>query len=118
MLVKKILTGSKTVFSSYCHIDDAVEAMYKLITNRKCYRQIFNIGNPSNKIDVLGLASMVNSLCRNEYTNIDYDDNSRCTTDINLRVPNINKIRDYIDWEPQKDLTSIIVDMMEVKQNG
>lgn len=102
---------------SYCHVDDAVDAMYKLITNRKCYRQIFNIGNPNNKIDVLGLANMVNSLCRNEYTNIEYDNVSRCISDINFRVPNILKIKSYIDWEPKKDLTNIILDMMEAKQN-
>lgn len=118
VLVDKPLTiyNQGKAVRSYCHIDDAVEAMYKLITNKKCYGQIFNIGNPENKIDVYGLAKMVNTMAGKGYTNILLDDTSRCNSDINFRVPNIDKIKSYIDWEPKKDLDSIISDMI-IKNN-
>jgi len=94
----------------YCHIDDAVEAMYKLMTTQRCYRQIFNIGNP-DEVNVLQLANRVNSLTRNG-NNIIFDDESRCSTDIMRRVPCIDKIKGYIDWKPLKNLDHIIVDMI------
>ncbi len=94
----------------YCHVDDAVDAMYKLMTTQRCYRQIFNIGNP-DEINVLQLANRVNSLTRNG-NNIIFDDESRCSTDIMRRVPCIDKIKGYIDWKPLKNLDHIIVDMI------
>lgn len=102
----------------YCHIDDAVDAIYKTITNETCYRQIFNIGNPV-ETSVYDLARKVVEHGNGDKTvPILFDKEARCDTDIKRRVPNIDKIKNYINWAPKKNLDTIILDMINYKRRG
>ena len=86
--------------------------MYKLIVNPKCYRQIFNIGNSNNKLSVLDLATNVIELCSSN-SKIVYDMTTRNSTDISNRVPCVNKIKSFINWEAKLNIDRIIVDMIK-----
>lgn len=48
-----------TQVRSFCDIRDAVELIYRLAKNPKYEGEIFNIGNPSNSIDIKSLADLV-----------------------------------------------------------
>lgn len=97
----------------FIHVSDVVYAISKLIVEDKCYGEIFNIGNPDNYTTIANLAeTMVNNFATEstvEY--IPYDKKFKSGgSDITKRVPDITKIKSYINWEPKETLLGIIED--------
>lgn len=98
----------------YCHIDDVVVVLEKLLIDESCYNQVFNIGNPNNMVTVEELAHRVDELTGHRGTVIyECSEELRLETDIAMRVPDISKVRDMTGWVPRKDLGDIILDMIE-----
>jgi len=97
---------------TFLHIDDAVDALMKLLENPdKARNQIFNLGHPGNEVSIRQLADQLR-LAFSEVTGRDeylhhpcadiasrdfygegYDDSDR-------RLPDIRKARELLDWEP------------------
>jgi len=99
----------------FCHIYDAVDALYKLSINKKCYNQVYNIGNPNNKISMIELAKKINIYFHNHidvYMKDYAKQFHKNSCDIIHRVPSIDKIKKDIDWEPTRTISNIIEDML------
>lgn len=95
----------------FCHIDDAIRAVYKLMLDRNINKEIYNIGNPQNFTTIIDLAELIidllNSQSRIEV--VPYKRGfSKNQTDILFRVPDISKIQHDIGWTPEKGLKDII----------
>lgn len=59
----KLVDGGKSR-RCYTYIDDAIEAIYRIVMNPHglCDRQIFNIGSPDNEISIRGLAELMRDI--------------------------------------------------------
>lgn len=97
----------------FCHVLDAVDAVIELANVGKSIGEVFNIGG-EGEISILDLAKKVkvdlNSQSKIEL--IKYEAAySYGFEDMIRRVPNISKIKEFINWAPKKDLTQIIMDV-------
>jgi UDP-apiose/xylose synthase len=98
----------------YTYIDDAVECTYRIVENPggACDRQIFNVGSPDNEVSIRQMAETMReiyaakfrddatrlpeivSVPGEEFYGEGYDDSDR-------RIPNIDKARRLLGWEPK-----------------
>jgi UDP-apiose/xylose synthase len=105
----------------YTFIDDAVEAIYRMVLNPGgvCDRQIFNVGSPGNEISIRQMAMLmrdiyaelepgatlppISTVPSERFYGEGYDDSDR-------RIPDITKARTLLGWTPRWGLR----DMFEV----
>jgi nucleoside-diphosphate-sugar epimerase len=98
----------------YTYIDDAIEGTYRIIENKAgvCDQQIFNLGSPDNEVTIRELAEIMQEIYAEEFQDPavplpeivsvpgetfygkGYDDSNR-------RIPNIDKARARLNWEPE-----------------
>ncbi len=93
-------------------VEDAVEAITRLADNSAAWGQIFNLGNPNNQISMLDLALKI-KIATDSSSQIDTVKSD--TDDIKVRVPDISKIAELLNWQPQIDLDEIIQSAIEGK---
>jgi nucleoside-diphosphate-sugar epimerase len=86
---------------AWCYIDDIVEAVLLCLEKPEAVGQAFNIGNPRSVCTVYDLARHAVRLAgsRSRLTFVDWP-----FTDVELRVPNIDKARRILAFEPRVDL--------------
>jgi UDP-apiose/xylose synthase len=109
----------------YTDIDDAVEAIVRIVDNPGgvCDRQIFNIGSPANEIRISGLAALMAEIfagrtgvpptdlpgpvavSAEEFFGLGYQDSDR-------RIPDIAKARRLLGWEPRTGLRETVARAM------
>lgn len=86
---------------SWCYVDDMVQAILLALTRGEAIGEAINVGNPPATLNVLRLAELVKRLTgsRSEiiFRRRDYPD-------VELRVPNIDKARALMSFEPQVTL--------------
>ena len=105
--------GNGTQSRVFCHVSDAVTATTNLIKSEKSIGGVFNIGGVG-EVSINELANIVisqtNSNSQIEYLpyekaySVGYEDMAR-------RVPNIEKISNFLGWKPEKSLVEIINDV-------
>ena len=103
---------------SFTYIDDGIGALMEIIRNEggKASGKIFNIGNPANNCTIKDLADKLLTLFKNhpnhrkdkKYSEILIQDAKtyygESYQDIYTRVPDIEKARTILGWEPQVGL--------------
>lgn len=93
--------GDGSQIRAWCYVDDMVRALMLALEHPAAIGQTFNIGNPRAVITIYGLANTVirvlGSSSRIDFVRKDY-------ADIELRVPNVVKARELIDFEAKVDL--------------
>lgn len=93
--------GDGSQIRAWCYVDDMVRALLLALEHPAAVGQTFNIGNARAVITIYGLANTVirvlGSASKISFIRKDY-------ADIELRVPNIDKARDLLDFEAQVDL--------------
>jgi UDP-glucose 4-epimerase len=97
----------------FCHVEDAVEAILKLANNKSAGGEVFNIGG-NEEVSINALANLVKEILgsKSEIRFIPYERAyGKGFEDMQRRVPNLSKIRKYIDWTPRLDLRQIIEDI-------
>lgn len=107
-----IVYGTGEQVRSFCHVDDAVDALIKLSNTTG---ELFNIGN-DEPISIKGLAERVIELSRSksQIKLVPYEEAfSKHHADIYKRVPDLTKIKNAIDYKPKHNLTDIITDMLK-----
>lgn len=106
--VRKVLAGEPITVNndgrqirSWCHVDDMVDATVAALELDAAPGHAFNIGNPAATITVLRLAGLVARVAgvepQIEFQRRDYPD-------VETRVPNVDKARELLGFEPKVGL--------------
>jgi len=102
-----IIRGNEDSIRSFCHVDDAIIAIYRLMLADHINKEIFNIGNPDNVVKVKHLAEIIKTITKSN-SEIIYNNESK--EEATYRVPSIEKVKNAISWKPIKSLEEIIRD--------
>lgn len=86
---------------SWCYIDDAVDFILKCVHDDNAIGNVFNMGNQEGTITTIGLAKKVKELT-NSKSKIKFIENPN--VDIELRIPNIEKAKKILNFEPKVGL--------------
>jgi UDP-glucose 4-epimerase len=93
--------GDGSQIRAWCYVDDMVAAALLCLELPEAVGQAFNIGNPRSAVTIYDLAQRIKRLtgCSGElvFQPLHY-------TDVELRIPNVEKARDALGWEPRVDL--------------
>lgn len=86
---------------AWCYIDDIVDGIMLCIEKPEAVGQVFNIGNPRSVVTIYQLAQQIIRLSRSKSTlsfvNWPYQD-------VELRIPDIEKAKTLLGYEPKVDL--------------
>lgn len=95
------INGDGTQIRAWCYVDDMVRGTMLCMEHPKAIGESFNIGNQRAVTTIYGLANTVirvlNSKSKIEFVYKDY-------ADVELRIPNVKKAREYIGFEAEVDL--------------
>ena len=93
--------GDGSQVRAWCYVDDLVDALMLVLERPEAAGEVFNIGNERSVLTILELAELVRELM-----GADVEINFRPLhyTDVEMRIPNIDKARKLLGWEPQVDL--------------
>jgi dTDP-glucose 4,6-dehydratase len=107
--------GDGSQIRSWCYIEDFLDGLDHCIENDKAIGEYFNIGNPRNTVTIFTLANMVKRIVNPNteitFVNKDY-------VDIELRIPNIDKMKTLFGFEPQDALEDCIETIAWQLQNN
>lgn len=96
-----IIHGDGTPIRAWCYISDCIDAIQLLLQNNSVESGVFNIGNPRETYSTLGLARLVCQVVQKDVPMVFRETN---TTEIRVRVPNIDKARNILHYEPKVNL--------------
>lgn len=105
--------GDGTQSRVFCHVSDAVKAATGLMETEKSIGEVFNIGGVG-EVSIKDLAQIVISQTgsKSAIEYIPYDKAyARGYEDMARRIPNIEKVSNFLNWKPQKTLAHIINDV-------
>jgi UDP-glucose 4-epimerase len=93
--------GDGSQVRAWCYVDDMVDALLLVLERPEAVGEVFNIGNERSVLTILELAEQVRRLM-----GADVEINFRPLhyTDVEMRIPNIDKARRLLGWEPAVDL--------------
>jgi UDP-glucose 4-epimerase len=93
--------GDGSQIRAWCYVDDMVAGVLACLERPEAVGQAFNIGNPRSSVTIYDLALRVKRLtgCPGEivFAPLGY-------TDVELRIPNVQKARELLSWEPNVEL--------------
>jgi UDP-glucose 4-epimerase len=93
--------GDGSQIRAWCYVSDMVSGVLACLERREAVGQAFNIGNPRSSVTIYDLAQRVKRLtgCPGEivFAPLGY-------TDVELRIPNVQKAQELLDWEPEVEL--------------
>jgi UDP-glucose 4-epimerase len=98
---------------TFCHVMDVVEALIKIIENSNTIGEVFNIGG-EGEISMLNLAQKVITQLKStsKITIVPYEQAYvNGFEDMKRRVPDLTKIKSYLNWSPKFSLEQIITDI-------
>lgn len=99
----------------FCHVEDAVDAMIRLINNSESYGKVFNIGG-EGEISIINLAELVVEVLgsRSEIELVPYEiAYSEGFEETYRRVPDTTKLRELTGWTPKRTLEATIRDIAD-----
>ncbi len=95
------VTNDGNQIRAWCYIDDMIDGILLCLENDQVNGEVFNIGNPSGTVTILGLAEKIIRLTRSNST-IKFIPHP--STDVELRVPNIKKAEKQLGFKPKVGL--------------
>ena len=118
--VKSALTGEPLqVYGSgdqircFCHVSDAVRALTLIMDSTKTIGQVFNVGN-NQQVSIMHLAERVIQVTnsKSNIVKVAYEEvYPEGFEDMQMRVPDISKIKKVLGWTPEINLDQIIKDI-------
>jgi UDP-glucose 4-epimerase len=105
--------GSGDQIRCFCHVDDAVRALLLVMDSEKAVGEVFNVGN-NQQITIMELAKKVIELTGSSSTveKIAYEEAyPEGFEDMQIRVPDISKMKQVLGWSPEINLDQIIKDI-------
>src|SRR5437899_459110 len=106
--------GDGTQTRSFCHVSDTVRAIRGLMGAESISGEIFNVGS-AERVSILELAQRVLDVTgsKSELTFIPHDQvYGLGIEDVLHREPSIEKIHTAIGWQPERDLDTILEDVV------
>ena len=98
----------------FCHVDDVVQAIYKVSFEKNAPGQVYNIGN-DEEVSILDLAQKIIQLTgtSSEIKIIPYSEAyEEGFEDMMKRKPDLTKIKELIGYRPQHNLEKILLDVI------
>jgi UDP-glucose 4-epimerase len=96
-----VIHGDGSQIRAWCYVDDLVDALLLILERPEAVGEVFNIGNQRSVVTVYDLATRIRRLMEADseiiFRPLHY-------TDVEMRIPNIEKARKVLGWEPQVDL--------------
>jgi UDP-glucose 4-epimerase len=96
-----VIHGDGSQIRAWCYVDDMVEALLLCLERPEAVGQSLNIGNARSAVQILDLAQRIKRLtaCPGEivFRPLHY-------ADVELRIPNVEKAKELLGWEPKVDL--------------
>jgi nucleoside-diphosphate-sugar epimerase len=93
--------GDGSQIRAWCYVDDMVAGVLACLERPEAVGQAFNIGNPRSAVTIYDLALRIKRLtgCPGEivFAPLGY-------TDVELRIPNVEKARELLGWRPAVEL--------------
>ncbi|MEE2785848.1 MAG: NAD-dependent epimerase/dehydratase family protein [Myxococcota bacterium] len=93
--------GDGSQIRSWCYIDDIVDGVVTTLTSERAVGHAFNIGNPRSTLTIYRLAREIVQLAQSK-SSVVFQPMDR--TDVELRIPNIEKAKALLDYEPKVNL--------------
>jgi len=86
---------------AWCYVDDIIDGTLTALVHDEARGHAFNIGNPRSTVTIYNLALEIKRLCQSssEINFVEWP-----YPDVDLRIPNIDKARKLLGFEPQVDL--------------
>jgi UDP-glucose 4-epimerase len=106
--------GSGQQSRCFSHVHDVVGALAVLMETERAVGEIFNVGN-DQETTILALAERVQELTesRSEIVHVPYSEAYEAGfEDMERRVPDLQKIREFIGYEPTRNLDQILGDVI------
>ena len=97
-----IIHGDGDQIRSWCYIDDMVDGILLCLENTKAIGEMFNIGNPRNTITILSLAEKVIDILNSDSA---INHVPKTYVDVELRIPDIQKAKQILNYSPQINLS-------------
>ena len=107
--------GTGTQVRCFCHVHDVVPALQALMSDKRAYSQVFNIGN-SEQASITQLAELVVAIVGSSspITYVPYESAYGAGfEDMERRVPDCTRARQLIGFAPSRSLVDIIQAVME-----
>jgi len=107
--------GDGTQSRSFTYVGDVVDALIRLVSDKRAIGEVFNIGN-TGEVTIADLAARVKAMAGScsPIHYIPYDQAYEAGfEDMPRRVPDISKIREFVGYEPQMQLDDIIRTVIE-----
>lgn len=98
----------------FCHVEDAVEALFRILSSESAIGQVYNVGG-KEEITIENLALKVISQCKSnsKLNYISYENAYPAGFEETFkRVPDISKINSELGWSPKKSLEETINDVI------
>ncbi|MDQ3894834.1 MAG: NAD-dependent epimerase/dehydratase family protein [Actinomycetota bacterium] len=96
-----VIHGDGSQIRAWCYVDDLVDAVLLCLEREAAIGESFNIGNPRSAVTIYDLATRIHRLARARgelrFQPLHY-------TDVELRIPNIDKARELLGFEPTVEL--------------
>ncbi len=96
-----VIHGDGSQIRAWCYVTDMVRGVLDCLERPEAVGQAFNIGNPRSAVTIFDLAQRIQRLtgCPGElvFQPIHY-------ADVELRIPNVEKARELLGWEPLVEL--------------
>ena len=99
----------------FCHVRDVVRALTDLMDRDDVYGDVFNIGS-TEEVSILELARRVREVTgsSSEIVLVPYDEAyAEGFEDMHRRIPDTGKLRRLTGWQPTRDLSQILADVVE-----
>jgi nucleoside-diphosphate-sugar epimerase len=96
-----VIHGDGSQIRAWCYVTDMISGVLACLERPQAVGQTFNIGNPRSAVTIYDLAQRIKRLtgCSGEivFQPLHY-------ADVELRIPNVEKAREQLGWEPQVEL--------------
>ena len=101
-----VIHGDGAQIRAWCYVDDMVDALLLVLERPEAVGEVFNVGNARSVVTVFDLAHRIKRLmesdCEINFRPIHY-------TDVEMRIPNIDKAKNLLGWAPRVDLDEGLV---------
>jgi UDP-glucose 4-epimerase len=96
-----VIHGDGSQIRAWCYVDDMVDALLLVLEHPNAIGQSFNVGNARSAVTIFDLALRVKRMTGLEH---DLVFQPLSYTDVELRIPNVDKARELLGFEAKVEL--------------